>query len=189
VTDKSLQAAAGRCLMIADPLAKCAATQALAREVENRDWVDRLGRDPVDSTPVPGRPAKPELVDSRKVRKRGPGSVEGRAGLYHALAHIEFNAINLALDAVYRFTDLPHAYAADWIRVADDEARHFQMLVAHLDTLGYRYGDMPAHARYSKRKSSTFELGTGGSSTTVSNVSSTRAKPFASCCARTRVGF
>lgn len=145
MTDKSLQAAAGRCLMIADPLAKCAATQALAREVENRDWVDRLGRDPVDSTPVPGRPAKPELVDSREVRKRGPGSVEGRAGLYHALAHIEFNAINLALDAVYRFTDLPHAYAADWVRVADDEARHFQMLVAHLDTLGYRYGDMPAH--------------------------------------------
>ncbi len=145
INDMSLQAAAGRCLMIDDPIEKCDAAEQLARSVSAGEWRDKLGTDSVSSTPIPGRPARPELVEPRAVRKRGPGSVEGRAGLYHALAHIEFNAINLALDAVYRFVGLPHDFAADWMRVAEDEARHFRMLVAHLELLGYGYGDMPAH--------------------------------------------
>ena len=65
--------------------------------------------------------------------------------LIHALAHIEFNATNLALDALWRFQDMPTEYYIDWLRVAKEEAIHFAMLVAHLQVLGYRYGDFPAH--------------------------------------------
>lgn len=69
----------------------------------------------------------------------------GRAALIHALAHIEFNAINLALDAVWRFPGLPANFYADWMRVASEEALHFSLLSTHLQTLGYRYGDFSAH--------------------------------------------
>jgi uncharacterized ferritin-like protein (DUF455 family) len=72
-------------------------------------------------------------------------TVEGRAMLIHALAHIEFNAVNLALDALWRFAGMPVDYYTDWLRVAKEEALHFSMLTAHLQVLGYRYGDFPAH--------------------------------------------
>jgi uncharacterized ferritin-like protein (DUF455 family) len=72
-------------------------------------------------------------------------TLEGRAVLIHALAHIEFNAINLALDAVWRFGNMPEAFYRQWVGVAIEEAAHFQMLAAHLRTLGYEYGDFPAH--------------------------------------------
>jgi uncharacterized ferritin-like protein (DUF455 family) len=72
-------------------------------------------------------------------------TVEGRAALVHALAHIEFNAINLALDAIWRFAGMPDEYYADWLKVAAEEALHFSLLAAHLQTLGYQYGDFPAH--------------------------------------------
>ena len=65
--------------------------------------------------------------------------------LIHALAHIEFNAINLALDALWRFPDLPAAYYTDWLKVAEDESLHFSLVAAHLVTLGYAYGDFTAH--------------------------------------------
>ncbi|MEJ2654165.1 MAG: ferritin-like domain-containing protein [Acidihalobacter sp.] len=77
--------------------------------------------------------------------RRGLGTREGRAALVHAVAHIEFNAINLALDAVYRFRSLPRAYYDDWLRVADEEARHFMLLADRLTDFGMRYGDLPAH--------------------------------------------
>ena len=94
---------------------------------------------------MPGRPTKPELVEPRLLRKRGFGSTEGLASFIHAVAHIEFNAIDLAWDAVYRFRDMPEDYYRDWIKVADDEARHFTLLRARLKSLGYDYGDFPAH--------------------------------------------
>jgi uncharacterized ferritin-like protein (DUF455 family) len=94
---------------------------------------------------IPGRPDKPELVAPRLVGRRSMVTVEGRAMLIHALAHIEFNATNLALDALWRFPDMPDAYYTDWLRVAKEEAIHFSMLTAHLQVLGYRYGDFPAH--------------------------------------------
>ena len=94
---------------------------------------------------APGRPAKPELIHPRDVPNRGLGSVEGRAALLHAVAHIEFNAINLALDAAARFDGMPAPYAADWISVAQDESRHFQLLSTRLAELGYAYGDFAAH--------------------------------------------
>lgn len=95
--------------------------------------------------PVPGRPARPELVSPLQVKHRSMRTVEGRAALIHALAHIEFNAINLALDAIWRFPGMPDQYYTDWLQVAMEEATHFSLLSAHLLTLGFHYGDFPAH--------------------------------------------
>ena len=72
-------------------------------------------------------------------------TTEGRAALIHALAHIEFNAINLALDAVWRFARMPDGYYIDWLRVASEEALHFTLLSSHLQTFGFAYGDFSAH--------------------------------------------
>ncbi|MDX8385815.1 MAG: ferritin-like domain-containing protein [Gallionella sp.] len=94
---------------------------------------------------LPGQPDKPELVSPRLVKRRGMNTIAGRAALIHALAHIEFNAINLALDAIWRFTDMPTEYYADWLQVADEEALHFSLLAEHLQELDYAYGDFPAH--------------------------------------------
>lgn len=99
--------------------------------------------DPVTS--IPGRPLRPELVAPRLVQHRSMRTVEGRAALIHALAHIEFNAINLALDAIWRFASMPAAYYTDWLQVAAEEALHFSLLSAHLQTLGFSYGDFSAH--------------------------------------------
>ncbi len=95
--------------------------------------------------PIPGHPPKPELVSPLSVKRRAMNTPEGRAILIHALAHIEFNAINLALDAIWRFADMPREYYADWLQVADEEALHFSLLSAHLQEQGYAYGDFPAH--------------------------------------------
>lgn len=95
--------------------------------------------------PDAGRPEKPELVPPRELPRRRLGSKEGHASLMHSIAHIEFNAINLALDALYRFQTMPFEYYRDWLGVAGEEAYHFQMVREHLLTLGYEYGDMPAH--------------------------------------------
>lgn len=94
---------------------------------------------------IPGRPQKPTLVAPAKLKKRSMRTEAGRAALIHALAHIEFNAINLALDAIWRFADMPTQYYQDWLKVAVEEAYHFSLLQAHLDTLGYRYGDFDGH--------------------------------------------
>lgn len=99
----------------------------------------------VADRPVPGRPVRPELVSPLLVKHRSMRTVEGRAVLIHALAHIEFNAINLALDAIWRFPGMPDQYYADWLLVASEEATHFGLLSAHLLAQGFRYGDFPAH--------------------------------------------
>jgi uncharacterized ferritin-like protein (DUF455 family) len=89
--------------------------------------------------PVPGRPALPELVSPLQVKPRSMRTEEGRAALIHALAHIEFNAINLALDAVWRFPGMPARFYADWLQVAAEEAKHFSLLSAHLAEQGFHY--------------------------------------------------
>jgi uncharacterized ferritin-like protein (DUF455 family) len=94
---------------------------------------------------APGRPALPLLVEPKEVPRRSPYTAEGLAALLHAIAHIEFNAINLALDAVWRFADMPVAYYQDWFRVAHEEAQHFMLLRNHLVVQGYDYGDFLAH--------------------------------------------
>ncbi len=94
---------------------------------------------------IPGHPQRPELVPPLGVKRRAMNTVEGRAVLIHALAHIEFNAINLALDAIWRFAGMPAAYYIDWLKVAQEEAYHYTLLSQHLVTLGFEYGDFPAH--------------------------------------------
>ncbi|MEI8362775.1 MAG: ferritin-like domain-containing protein [Betaproteobacteria bacterium] len=94
---------------------------------------------------IPGYPEKPTLIAPLLVKRRAMNTVEGRAALVHALAHIEFNAINLALDAIWRFNTMPTQYYADWLKVAAEEAHHFNLLNAHLQYLGFNYGDFDAH--------------------------------------------
>ena len=94
---------------------------------------------------LPGRPARPELVAPSSLKRRGMQSEAGRAVLLHALAHIEFNAINLALDAVWRFPSMPTDFYLDWLKVAAEEAHHFSLLSARLGEFGHAYGDFPAH--------------------------------------------
>lgn len=99
----------------------------------------------IHRVPDAGRPEKPELVPPKQLPKRKLGSTEGQAALMHSIAHIEFNAVNLALDAIYRFQDMPREYYRDWLGVAGEESYHFQMVREHLYHLGYEYGDFPAH--------------------------------------------
>ena len=94
---------------------------------------------------VPGCPQKPELRSHLDVPKRSPFTTEGLAALLHAVAHIEFNAINLALDAIWRFGGMPRRYYLEWLTVAFEEAHHFSLLREHLQSMGYDYGDFPAH--------------------------------------------
>jgi len=141
----SLFEQARRCLELADPAAKAAATaSAAAAFVGGSVGPDDPG-ETVRTIAAPGRPPRPRLVNPRDLPQRGLGSAEGRAALVHAVAHIEFNAINLAWDAVYRFRGMPPAYYADWVGVAADEARHFTLLQARLAEFGHAYGDFDAH--------------------------------------------
>jgi uncharacterized ferritin-like protein (DUF455 family) len=94
---------------------------------------------------LPGRPDRPRLLAPKDVPSRTPFTAEGLAALIHAVCHIEFNAINLGLDAVWRFSDMPDAFYTDWLRVAHEEAYHFSLLHDLLHELGYQYGDFDAH--------------------------------------------
>ncbi len=105
--------------------------------------ISRRLEDP--SLNLPGRPSKPELVPPLEVPKRRMDTLEGRAILLHSLAHIEFNAMNLALDAIWRFSDMPQEYYEDWLKVAKEESYHFSLVNEHMQSLGYCYGDFPAH--------------------------------------------
>jgi uncharacterized ferritin-like protein (DUF455 family) len=128
-----------------DPEVKAAAAIVIAAELASGALaIDECAQAP-ESIDDPGRPAKPALVAPRDVPSRGLGSIEGRAGLLHAVAHIEFNAINLALDAAWRFRGMPRQFYLDWTGVAADEARHFRLLRERLRELGYSYGDFAAH--------------------------------------------
>ncbi|MBU3620742.1 ferritin-like domain-containing protein [Polynucleobacter sp. CS-Odin-A6] len=97
------------------------------------------------SLELPGRPAKPELVPPLQAPKRRMDTVEGRAMLWHSLAHIEFNAMNLALDAIWRFPNMPQEYYEDWLKVAKEESYHFSLVNEHIQSFGFSYGDFPAH--------------------------------------------
>lgn len=140
-----LRAHALQCLLESDPMVKTAAVAAMATAYAAGGWELDTGVALVAAGTVPGRPARPKLVAPRLVGRRSMVTVEGRAMLIHALAHIEFNATNLALDALWRFPDMPARYYTDWLRVSAEEAVHFALLSAHLHALGYRYGDFAAH--------------------------------------------
>jgi uncharacterized ferritin-like protein (DUF455 family) len=142
--NENIHQAAYACLMEAGLAQKAACV----RQVQ-QDFL--LGRYPVLAdgevvpVPDPGRPDYPELVDRKHLAARSLGSLEGRLALAHALAHIEFNAINIGLDAVYRFRGMPFEFYADWLRVAAEEAAHFELLRAYLQDHGKDYGDYLAH--------------------------------------------
>jgi uncharacterized ferritin-like protein (DUF455 family) len=130
-------------LCLRDPATKAAEARALFA---------RLDTEVIDPKPrfappaeLPGRPDRPALLPPRQVPSRTPFTPEGKAALVHAIAHIEFNAINLALDAAFRFADMPVAFYVDWLRVASEEALHFSLLREHLRSLGHDYGDFDAH--------------------------------------------
>jgi uncharacterized ferritin-like protein (DUF455 family) len=145
MTFSDLSDAAAAVLTTRDARAKAR----LGRDVA-ADW--RAGRLAMTFTVAPpdrpGRPDAPPLLPPRRVKKRKITSEpRGRVALLHALAHIELNAVDLAWDAVIRFPDagFPKAYADDWIRVGDDESKHFLLLADRLEALGSHYGALPAH--------------------------------------------
>lgn len=132
-------------LLETDPAAKAGGVRRLSNAWHAGEVSLDAGTELHPDRRVPGRPEQPRLVPPREVPNRSMQTVEGRAALIHALAHIEFNAINLALDAIWRFAGMPPEYYADWLRVAAEEALHFCLLEGHLHTLGFSYGDFPAH--------------------------------------------
>lgn len=140
----NLYTRARACLDAAEPHIKQQLTQDVAK-----DWAQgKLAREnvlPPEIIADPGRPARPLLVSPREVPQRKLTSEEGRVALIHAIAHIEFNAINLALDAVYRFRSMPDQFYTDWLKVAVEEAYHFSLLRNRLQNMGHDYGDFPAH--------------------------------------------
>ena len=141
---KSLAMAVSAALLSNEPRTKIMATRAL-----RRDW--QAGRlthvFDVEMPKRPGRPSQPVLVNANQMPKRGRGqSLANRIAFLHALAHIEFNAIDLALDIVGRFGDSqPRAFVDDWLKVAAEESLHFALLDRRLKTLGSHYGALPAH--------------------------------------------
>jgi uncharacterized ferritin-like protein (DUF455 family) len=129
-----------RLLLCRDPDLKASGTRALDLAVPfgaGDAWPEPPG--------LPGRPPRPRLVQHTQLKPRSAHTREGRAALLHALAHIELNAIDLALDIVWRFDGLPDAFYGQWLQVAREEALHFELLRDHLATLGFGYGDFDAH--------------------------------------------
>ncbi|WP_068078445.1 ferritin-like domain-containing protein [Novosphingobium lentum] len=142
--DGSVAAAIRAALMIAEPRDKALATRAVARDFA----AGRLSfRFDVAMPDRPARPAEPVLLAPTAMPRRGRGGSErGRIALLHAIAHIEFVAIDLALDMAGRFGGGRGAeFVSDWLSVAADEAMHFALVERRLRTLGSRYGALPAH--------------------------------------------
>ena len=139
-----VRAQALKVLCVAEPESKARQTRELleaSRAGATLDTVVVLEPPPA----LPGRPAQPLLVPPEQVPRRTPFTPEGRAALLHAVCHIEFNAINLALDAAWRFAGMPERFYRDWLQVAGEEALHFQLLRGHLQSMGHDYGDFEAH--------------------------------------------
>lgn len=143
--EPELRSAALACLQETSPSRKVASVHALAVARRDARMVVASAASLEATAILPGRPDRPVLVPPLDVRQRSMRTIEGRAALVHALAHIEFNAVNLALDAIWRFNGMPEGYYDDWLQVAAEEAMHFDMLSRHLVRLGHAYGDFPAH--------------------------------------------
>jgi uncharacterized ferritin-like protein (DUF455 family) len=132
-------------LRTAEPISKVAATHAAWTQSSSASMDIAPIRVPGDEVGVPGRLEHPVLVPAISMPRRSPFPTEGRAALIHSICHIEYNAINLALDAAWRFDGMPEAYYRDWLRVADEEALHFTLLQDHLREMGWEYGEFTAH--------------------------------------------
>ncbi len=141
-----LRQAALEILAITDPQIKASRVFALYDEYQQQSISLSIST-VLDSQglALPGRPERPELIPPLQVPRRTMASVEGRVALLHSLAHIEFNAINLALDAIWRFPEMPEQYYEDWLKVAKEEAYHFTLVNEYIQSFGFHYGDFPAH--------------------------------------------
>ncbi len=136
--------AAFRCLIESEIENKCVLTKKLHQDIKNKECSYGESAEP-EKLEKPGYPDNVQLVMPQELTQRSVHSPEGHASLIHSICHIEFNAINLALDAVYRFRDMPEDYYEDWSKVAAEEAYHFTLLESHLKSLGHQYGDFKAH--------------------------------------------
>ncbi len=141
---QTIVAAAAACLGEIDPRIKVECTREIAARWTSGEIHSGA---PASWRPLetPGRPRRPPLVAARELPRRKLGDQAGRAALVHAVAHIEFNAINLAWDAIQRFPAMPKDYQSDWVQVAAEEAEHFVLMQERLQALGLEYGDLPAH--------------------------------------------
>ena len=132
-----------RIILLADPYEKIAACEEFGKAYKG------LPKEHTKNAKIFDRPSYATIctiVDPKDVPRRSRlGTDEGRAVLLHAIAHIEYSAIDLALDAAYRYRGMPREFYEDWIEVALDECRHFRMIDALLRELGYKYGDFPVH--------------------------------------------
>jgi uncharacterized ferritin-like protein (DUF455 family) len=137
---RSLRTAVLAPLLEADAVLKAQSTLAL-------DAARPVDAEAIIASPagIPGRPARPVLVPHNQLPQRTLTTPEGRAALIHSVAHIELNAIDLALDIVWRYPGMPEAFYLDWVRVAKEEAKHFLLLRNHLVALGFEYGAFQAH--------------------------------------------
>lgn len=127
--------------MVCDPDEKCTSVNKIIFENLHIDALRKFD----EPASLPGRLQKPALVHGSQVKQRSVQTLDGRAALLHSLAHIEINAVNLGLDILWRFPDMPEPFYKDWLGVAREEATHYRLLAEHLQTLGFRYGDFPAH--------------------------------------------
>lgn len=132
-------------LLLPDPCSKVTAVESINLEGDYFIDTEADYQAIAARAPIPGRPVKPALVDPKTVGMRSVQTPEGRAILLHAIAHIEFNAINLHLDIVWRFPHQSEAFYIDWINVAKEEAKHFRLLRQRLGAMGYDYGAFTAH--------------------------------------------
>jgi len=136
--------AAYQCIQAATVSEKIQLTQATVH-AWNAGTLSLVSLTPPRPIQQPGYPQSLQLVPPKAVWSRSLHTPLGQVALLHALAHIEFNAINLAWDAIYQFRDLPEAYYTDWLQIAEEESLHFSLLLAQLQKCGYQYGDFPAH--------------------------------------------
>lgn len=137
----TLRGAALHIIRLCNPQDKAAALRAL----QPQNLLNQPDEQLAPTPGIPGRPERLALVHATQMKHRAVGTLEGRAMLIHALTHIEANAVNLALDVVWRFAGMPERFYLDWWQVAQEEALHFQLLDAHLNQLGFAYGDFAAH--------------------------------------------
>jgi len=141
---ESLYPALYEAILANEPQKKCELAHQLY-ENWRQGRLPRVDNVAIEAIDIPGRPDNLELVNPREVPRRSLSSEQGRAVMLHAFAHIEFNAINLALDAAYRFREMPDDYVTDWLKVAAEEANHFSLLQVYLEELGTYYGEFKAH--------------------------------------------
>jgi len=142
---KNLFEFAEACLHNVDIDEKLALTHQ-ARQLLEDGELSLTSDQPVQPVELVKFPDKPELLAPRNMPKRKLRKAEGAVAFFHAIAHIEFVAIYLAWDILYRFRGLPDQFYQDWLCIADEEAQHFELIRKHLNSMGSDYGDLPAHS-------------------------------------------